>query len=266
MAQPNPCSPTPRPRALVAALIGLALLAVPGLGVAGPFRAEQLHHARAREALATYGDDVKAAFDRAGAAWPPRGLLLVAYKLEGELEVHAPVAKGDRWVRVETIPICAASGVLGPKAYEGDLQVPEGFYQIDKLNPHSQFHLSLHVNYPNRADRLRNPEEPRLGNAIMVHGNCVTIGCLPLEDGPISHLYTAMVFARDAGVRDLPLHIHPCRHDKVRCVAAKKKAAAEQPYLAEFWAELEVGYAALRDEGRPPKMVPTPEGGYRRAP
>jgi murein L,D-transpeptidase YafK len=154
--------------------------------------------------------------------------------------------------------------VLGPKAYEGDLQVPEGFYQIDGLNPRSQFHLSLHVNYPNQADRLRNPAEPRLGYAIMVHGNCVTIGCLPLEDGPISRLYAVMVAARDNGVRDLPIHIHPCRHDRAQCIAAKAKAAAGQPSLVDFWRGLEVGHGALRDEARLPKMAPTANGGYRR--
>jgi murein L,D-transpeptidase YafK len=60
---------------------------------------------------------------------------------------------------------------LGPKTREGDNKTPEGAYIIDSRNAHSQFHLSLHISYPNAADRARarrlgvNP-----GGDIMIHG------------------------------------------------------------------------------------------------
>ena len=50
-------------------------------------------------------------------------------------------------------------------------KTPEGSYIIDSRNPHSQFHLALHISYPNDADRARarrlgvNP-----GGDIMIHG------------------------------------------------------------------------------------------------
>jgi len=37
----------------------------------------------------------------------------------------------------------------------GDEQVAEGFYELDWFNPQSNFYLSLHVSYPNAADRVR---------------------------------------------------------------------------------------------------------------
>jgi murein L,D-transpeptidase YafK len=44
---------------------------------------------------------------------------------------------------------------VGGKEREGDHKVPEGEYTIDSKNPHSRFHLALHISYPNAADRER---------------------------------------------------------------------------------------------------------------
>jgi len=53
---------------------------------------------------------------------------------------------------VKTYPVCAASGVLGPKRHQGDEQVPEGFYHVRRFNPESTYHLSLGIDYPNESD------------------------------------------------------------------------------------------------------------------
>ena len=52
-------------------------------------------------------------------------------------------------------PVLGASGVLGPKLKEGDRQVPEGVYRVPELNPNSDFHLSLRLDYPNEFDRAQ---------------------------------------------------------------------------------------------------------------
>src|SRR5689334_8296405 len=44
---------------------------------------------------------------------------------------------------------------VGPKERQGDSRTPEGEYRIDSRNAHSQFHLALHVSYPNPSDRER---------------------------------------------------------------------------------------------------------------
>jgi murein L,D-transpeptidase YafK len=43
----------------------------------------------------------------------------------------------------------------GPKERSGDHKVPEGNYVVDAKNRHSQFHLALHLSYPNAIDRER---------------------------------------------------------------------------------------------------------------
>jgi murein L,D-transpeptidase YafK len=59
----------------------------------------------------------------------------------------------------------------GPKQREGDFRTPEGKYVLDARNVDSDYFLSIHVSYPNEADR----ERARVlgvdpGGQIMIHG------------------------------------------------------------------------------------------------
>jgi murein L,D-transpeptidase YafK len=59
----------------------------------------------------------------------------------------------------------------GPKDRRGDGKTPEGTYVIDFRNKNSQFHRSLHISYPNAADKARARKlrvDP--GGDIFIHG------------------------------------------------------------------------------------------------
>lgn len=59
----------------------------------------------------------------------------------------------------------------GHKTREGDQRTPEGIYQLDWRNPNSVAHLSLHVSYPDAADRAAaEAEGVDPGGNIMIHG------------------------------------------------------------------------------------------------
>jgi murein L,D-transpeptidase YafK len=238
-----------------------ALLLVLTLGGAAPaahasdFLAQQSRQARVRAALERRGPAVERAFRRVGASWPPQGVYLKAFKLEGELELWAQRAgERGRWVLVRTFPICASSGRLGPKVVAGDGQVPEGFYRIDRFNPWSSFHLSLGLDYPNAVDRAR-PRAGAPGGDIFIHGDCVTIGCLPLTDGPMEDLYLAAVQARAAGQRDIAVHLFPCRFDRGACRRRLAREARVDPSLGPFWRSLRAGFEAFGAHGAPPRVV-----------
>jgi murein L,D-transpeptidase YafK len=87
--------------------------------------------------------------------------------------------KGRRFALFRTYPICAFSGDLGPKEKTGDLQAPEGAYFVppEHMNPWSTFHLSFDLGYPNALDRSLG----RTGKYLMVHGDCVSIGCYAMD-------------------------------------------------------------------------------------
>jgi murein L,D-transpeptidase YafK len=116
-------------------------------------------------------------------AFPPSNVVFRAWKNERILEVWA------NGKMLKSYPIAAMSGGLGPKRKEGDRQVPEGLYSINRFNPKSLFHLSLGLNYPNASDRILG-DQAMPGGDIFIHGSNKSIGCLAMGDAQIEEIYT----------------------------------------------------------------------------
>ena len=139
--------------------------------------------------------------------YPPSKITLIVLKEEKKLELHVP-GTNAQYRLIKTYPILAASGTAGPKLKEGDLQVPEGFYEIEALNPNSRYHLSLRVNYPNAEDKKHAKEEERtnLGGDIMIHGKALSIGCIAIGDPASEELF---ILAAKTGIKNIQLLISP---------------------------------------------------------
>ncbi len=180
---------------------------------------------------------VKALFESAEVKWPPRQLLLRAFKRDRRLEVWAADSDNGPLTHVTTYEVCYASGELGPKRQEGDFQVPEGFYRIVWFKPKSDFHMAMMVSYPNRSDRiLGHAMTP--GGEIMVHGGCVSVGCLAMSDERIEELW---VIARVAP-GPIDIHMFPAR-DMAGLVATTPPS----PHR-EFWLDLKRGLDRFQRE------------------
>lgn len=140
-------------------------------------------------------------------------------------------------MHVKAFDICVLSGELGPKRKQGDYQVPEGFYHIDRFNPSSNFHLSLGIDYPNASDKiLGDPQKP--GGDIFIHGSCVTVGCLPMTNEGISEIYLYALYARAAGQRDIPVYIFPFEMTDRNLQTYIKRYPAHKT----FWENLKKGH------------------------
>jgi murein L,D-transpeptidase YafK len=110
--------------------------------------------------------------------------------------------------------------------------------------------LSLHVSYPNESDRtLGSRTNP--GGDIFLHGNCVTIGCLPITDDGIKEVYWLAVLARTAGQTHLPIEIFPARLTDHELDQLASERRAEPPVL-EFWGNLKQGFDYFEKYHRPP--------------
>ncbi|WP_373552552.1 murein L,D-transpeptidase family protein [Haliscomenobacter sp.] len=178
---------------------------------------------------------------------PGAPIFLRAFKSEQQLEVWIQDSAEFRHFR--TYPICRVPGLLGPKRKEGDLQVPEGLYWIEVFNPKSSYHLSMGINYPNASDRvLSDPKNP--GGEIYIHGNCVSVGCLPITDEKIRELYLLASDAKDAGQQQIPVHIFPCRMTPEN---RKNLLAPHHPELLPFWDNLSEAYDFFERK----KILPT---------
>lgn len=186
--------------------------------------------------------DVAPDLRRAGVSWPAKRLALVALKAERRLEVWGKDGQG-RWRLVRAYPVLAASGTAGPKLREGDRQVPEGIYRVEGLNPNSQYHLSIRVNYPSAEDRAQARAEgrTRLGGDIFIHGSAVSIGCIAIGDAGIEQVFVMAALAE----RPIPILIAP--RDFRRSGPTAADSAAGPPWLKARYAALATAMAQFKE-------------------
>jgi murein L,D-transpeptidase YafK len=72
---------------------------------------------------------------------------------------------------VKTYPIALGRNPEGHKQVRGDGRTPEGLYVIDRRDPASYFHRSLHISYPNMFDVEEAQKSGRsAGGSILIHG------------------------------------------------------------------------------------------------
>ncbi|MEM1321120.1 MAG: L,D-transpeptidase family protein [Bacteroidota bacterium] len=195
--------------------------------------------------------------ERKGMQWEKVEVFLRAFKEEQVLEVWGRSEKKMPYRKLLTYKFCQLSGKPGPKRKEGDRQVPEGLYHIDRFNPKSNYYLSLGLDYPNRSDKIRGDRE-RPGSDIFIHGDCVTVGCIPITDDKIKELYILTQRARDNGQAAIPVHIFPARLDSEKI----KQLGRAYPQHRQFWAELKVFYDHFEGGRRPPKFTINAKGQY----
>jgi murein L,D-transpeptidase YafK len=184
-------------------------------------------------------------------------LYLRVFKHEGLLEIWVRSKEAKQFVLLKAATVCTTSGTLGPKRRQGDEQVPEGFYEIASFQPQSNYHLALKVSYPNKSDRLKTiAGDP--GGDIMIHGNCVTIGCIPIQDEPIEELYVLSVEAKNHG-SIIYADIYPfIFHEKT----SRFMDASPDPEVSRFWKSLKTGYDYFELHKTLPKITVDKKGNY----
>jgi murein L,D-transpeptidase YafK len=165
------------------------------------------------------------------------------FKSEKKLQLW--MKHNHQYVLFRSYPICTFSGALGPKIRQGDGQSPEGFYRVGlgQLNPASSYHLAFNLGYPNAYDRANN----RTGDFLMVHGNCVSIGCYAMGDDAIEEIYTLMEAALRKGQDKVDVHIFPFDFDTTKLDWAR---SAWQP----FWSDLKLGFDAFNQSKKTPTI------------
>lgn len=161
--------------------------------------------------VAAYGQSSRARlrgeFERRGLNYPPAGVIMLGLKYEKLLQIYA-LDQDGKYKFVCSYPIIGNSGVLGPKQKEGDKQMPEGFYRIRELEPNSQYHVALRVDYPSDFDKEMGARDGRtnLGSDIMIHGKDQSVGCLAMGDSVSEDLF---VLVNDVGLDKTELIMSP---------------------------------------------------------
>jgi hypothetical protein len=133
-------------------------------------------------AIAGHGGDMNS-FLRTAVAWVFGVAVLAPAALEAGTRTVVTadaviVKKSEREMRllrggavIATIPVGLGSNPQGDKVQQGDGRTPEGDYVLDWRNPQSRFHRSIHISYPNAADRAQAAARGvSPGGGIFIHG------------------------------------------------------------------------------------------------
>lgn len=221
------------------------------------FKTNQLKSPKVKDAYDTKWEPLKTELKAAKINCDEFDIYLRVFKNEKVVEVWMKNKGEVRYHLFKTYDVCASSGDLGPKRKEGDGQVPEGFYKIDLFNPKSDYYLSMRVNYPNSSDVILK-EGLNPGGAIMMHGECVTIGCLPMTNDKIKELYVLCLEARN---RNNPIYIdiYPTKFTEENI----KMLESNYPKSKQaFWKTLKPMYDYFETNHWLPKVNIDPKGKY----
>lgn len=108
---------------------------------------------------------------------------------------------------LKTYSVALGRAPVGPKECEGDQRTPEGIYTVDFHKADSDYHLALHISYPEQRDIDRAAIQGlSAGSDIMIHGlpndrawigrfhrsSDWTAGCIAVADFEIEEIYRAV--------------------------------------------------------------------------
>lgn len=206
-------------------------------------------------------DTLAKEFKSKGLQWPAKYVFIRSFKYDSQLEVWVKNDARDKYKLFKTYRVCMQSGAMGPKRLQGDYQVPEGFYYINQFNPHSNYHLSLGLNYPNASDRILS-DSLRPGNGIYIHGSCVSVGCIPVTDKDIEEIYIMASYAKAKGEDFIPVHIFPFRYNQKKSVAYFANYTKNNPALQKFALELKNAYDKFEETKEVPVILIDKKGDY----
>lgn len=187
-----------------------------------------------------------------GFAWGAP-IFIRIFKAERELEIW--LKQGKRFRHFRSYRVCTYGGKgLGPKTRKGDGRAPEGFYSVapKQMNPYSRYYLAFNLGYPNGYDRYYG----RTGSALMVHGECVSIGCFAMTNAAMEEIYVLADTAFRHGQPFIRVHIFPFKMN------AKNMRRFDLPQWSAFWRNLKVGYDWFERHDQVPPHVDVERGRY----
>lgn len=210
---------------------------------------------------------VKSAFDEKG--WLVRELFeekgcssifIRIFKLERKLEIWAAFYGRNAYEYIKSYQMTCMSGMIGPKRREGDKQIPEGFYIIDRFNPNSKYYLSLGIDYPNKSDKILG-DKTSPGKDIFIHGGSSSVGCIAIGDESIKELYIIAQEASAKGQLKIPIHIFPAALNSTGFERLKKEYINQKDTMA-FWNNIKAGYDIFERNHTLPEISVDDEGRY----
>ncbi len=206
-------------------------------------------------------DTLRKEFAKKGLQWPAKYVYIRSFKFDAQLEVWVKNDIREQYKLFKTYKVCMQSGTMGPKRFQGDYQVPEGFYYINEFNPNSNYHLSLGLNYPNASDRILS-DSLRPGGEIYIHGSCVSVGCIPVTDDQIEELYIITSYAKANGQDFIPVHVFPVKYNVKKSMDYLNSSTKKNLQLQQFALQLREAFDKFEEKKQIPLILINKKGQY----
>jgi hypothetical protein len=100
------------------------------------------------------------------------------------------------------------------------------------------------------------------GGDIYIHGSCVTVGCIPVNDQQIEEIYILAAHAKNAGQDFIPVHIFPIRYSNKRSVDYLGQLTKTDGQLKTFAETLEQVYDHFEVTRQLPVIMTNNSGSY----
>ena len=242
-------------------IVLIVLFTVSHLAAQNSFVDFQKGSGRVAAAFSSMEDSVIKQFENKKLAWPPHEMYIRSFKFDRQLEVWVKGNAKEPFKLFKTYKVCMQSGSMGPKRIEGDYQVPEGFYYINEFNPNSNYHLALGLNYPNASDKILS-DSLHPGSAIYIHGNCVSIGCIPISDIPMEEVYIIASHVKTSGQDFIPVHVYPVKYNVKKSAEYLVQTLQTKPALIDFAVRLKEAFNYFEEKKQLPLIIVNKKGEY----
>ena len=242
-------------------IILVAVFATTSVFSQASFVSNQRSFVKSGDLLGRMEDSLKKQFQERELAWPPQSLYIRSFKYDRQLEVWVRNDNDDEYKLFKTYKVCMQSGTTGPKRVEGDYQVPEGFYYINEFNPNSKYHLALGLNYPNASDKILSDND-RPGGSIYIHGNCVSVGCIALNNASIEELYLIASRVKTSGQDFIPVHVFPVKYNVRKSIEYLAESTIGNQTIQKFAIRLKEAFDYFEEKKQLPVILVNKSGEY----
>ncbi len=172
-------------------------------------------------------------------------ILLIAYKNDLLLQIWIKGKNSNsKFLPLTSFKITDSSvAIPGPKSEYGDRLAPEGYYTLEYYPSFrwSDFYLAFRVSYPNEADLIRRRYwgiSNKSGGDINIHGNCISIGCIPIGNPDMEELFF-LIRTNQKNGSNINVLLLPFDFKKIGLHDLKEDAYNGNRKLYAFWQSLE---------------------------
>ena len=151
------------------------------------------------------------------------------------------------------IPCVSFAGLLGSsssttpvsKEYKQQLMGSPVYIQIFKEERTlSRYYKAINIGFPNAYDRAHGYE----GKYLMIHGDCVSIGCYAMTNQGIDEIFQFVTGALVFGQPSVQVSIYPFRMTDANMKRHKYSN------FKDFWEQLKPGYDYFEQTRKPPTV------------